>query len=151
MCRTAVIGVGNVLMGDEGIGVRALELLEREPLPEGVELFDGGTAFHALIGELERFDKWVIVDAVQGDGSPGTIYRLGLEEIAGDHGAEGPLMSFHDLGVRQVVGWAGLIHRAAHEIVLVGIEPAHIRPSRDLSPTLQMKLCAVVQAVLREL
>lgn len=151
VARTAVIGLGNVLMSDEGAGVRALEALEPGSLPEGVELFDGGTAFHVLIGELEGFDRWVIVDAVRGDGPPGTIYRLDLDEIARDNAADGSYLSVHDLGVRQVVRWAHLIHRTPDDIVLIGVEPARITPSMDLSPTLQRRLPALAQAVLNEL
>ena len=81
MKRIAVVGVGNILMGDEGIGVKVVEELRKERLPEGVELFDGGTAFHVLVDDLIDFDKLIIVDAVLGGESPGTIYRFEFGEL----------------------------------------------------------------------
>ena len=76
MARTAVVGVGNILMGDEGAGVRAVEQLLRQALPDEVELYDGGTAFHALIGELAPFVDRVNIDLdIPGSLSP----KLGME------------------------------------------------------------------------
>lgn len=102
------MGVGNILMGDEGIGVKAVEALRKKDLPGSVELFDGGTAFHSLIGELEGFDKLVIVDAVKGRKSSGTIYRFELEDL--DLRLLGEIerkkkttLSLHDVGILETL------------------------------------------------
>ena len=109
--KTAVIGVGNILMGDEGIGVRAIQALEHESLPKDVTLIDGGTAFPALAGDLTDYSKLIIVDAVNGGASPGTIYRFQLEEIlkgqsqtqsepsTPSRNTGAGILSLHDLGV----------------------------------------------------
>ena len=149
--RTAVIGVGNVLMGDEGIGVRVVEALGQRGLPPGVELLDGGTAFHALTGELTEFDKLVIVDAVKGGGTPGTVYRFGLEELEKCETVVMAALSLHEVGVLETLKLERLVGQIPDEIVFIGVEPQRIEPSTKLSPVLQKKLPLAVQAVLEEL
>lgn len=147
--RIAVVGIGNILMGDEGVGVKVVEELRREKLPEGVELFDAGTAFHALIGELVEFDKLVIVDAVKGGEPPGTIYRFELEEI--ENKGTGPGLSLHEVGVMETLILERLVHRIPERIVFIGIEPMRIELSVELSPVLKGKLPELVRLVLEEL
>lgn len=160
MCprKTAVVGVGNLLMGDDGIGVRVIQALEREPLPRDVALFDGGTAFHALTGELASYQKWIIVDAVNGGGLPGEIYRLEWEQDLKGAQPFGPV-SLHDLGVIEALMLERLTDRAAptprfsdvSEVVIVGVEPERVELSLELSPTLESQLPRLLQTVRREL
>jgi hydrogenase maturation protease len=168
--KTAVVGVGNILMGDEGIGVRIVQALEQEPLPEGAALFDGGTAFHELIGELAVFQKWIIVDAVNGGEPPGAIYRLELQEIldgirqnagSSDPGSVqnlGPV-SLHDIGVIEALMLERFVDSYSSrprfldvtEVVILGIEPESVELSLELSPTLERLLPLLLQAVRDEL
>ena len=149
MKRVAVVGVGNILMGDEGIGVRAVEELKRERLPEEVQLFDGGTAFHALVDELIEFDKLIIVDAVMGGEPPGTIYRLEFKELEGM--SADMTLSLHDVGVMETLILEKLTRRIPEEIVFIGIEPERIEFSMELSPTMREKLPDLVEKVLDEI
>jgi hydrogenase maturation protease len=161
--KTAVVGVGNLLMGDEGIGVRVIQALEQEPLPKGVALFDGGTAFHALTGELAAFKKWIIVDAVNGGGPPGEIYRVAWEQILQGINARGSVhdlaVSLHDLGVVETLMLERFVDQVSphprfsdvSEIVIVGIEPESVALSLELSPTVRAKLPLLLQAVRDEL
>jgi hydrogenase maturation protease len=166
--KTAIIGVGNILMGDEGIGVRAIQALEHESLPQDVTLIDGGTAFPAMAGDLTDYSKLIIVDAVNGGASPGTIYRLQLDEILegqrqtqSDRSMPGSetgagMVSLHDLGVIEALVLERF-HRdvrgqAAHdEVVIVGIEPENVALSMELSATIESRLPQLLQAVLDEL
>jgi len=178
--KTAVVGVGNVLMADDGIGVQAVWALERQTLPNGIELFDGGTAFQALAGQLTGFHKLIIVDAVHGGDSPGTIYRFGLEEILGEKKrTQAPprslgTLSLHDVGVIEALMLERLAestspgrvlslskdralslskgHAAAdsRSTIIIGIEPAQVKPSMELSPTLRQRLPVLVQTILEE-
>ena len=164
--RTAVVGVGNILMGDEGIGVRAIEAIEPKSLPEGTELFDGGTAFYALTGELANFDKLVIVDAVNGGQPAGTIYRLELKEILEGARQDGTSrhssLSLHDVGVIEALMLERLAEQTSSaprqanglssaEVVIIGVEPARVELSMELSPTLKERLPTLVQIILGEL
>ena len=162
--RTAIVGVGNVLMADDGIGVQAVWELERQSLPDGIELLDGGTAFPSLAGQLAGFHKLIIVDAVRGGALPGTIFRFKLEDILDKQGrskapARSPgAFSLHDLGVIEAL----LLERLAASTspsraatawgstVFIGIEPAMVEPSMELSPTLRQRLPVLVQTILEE-
>jgi len=146
--RIAVVGVGNILMGDEGIGVRVVEELCRKDLPERVELFDGGTAFHALAAQLESFDKLIVVDAVKGGKPPGTLYRFEAGELAETRRT---MLSLHDLGVVETLLIEQVLHRMPEEIVLIGAEPEAIELSMELSPCLQDKLPGLIEMVLKEI
>jgi hydrogenase maturation protease len=148
---TAIVGVGNILMGDEGIGVRTVEALAQESLPEGVTLYDGGTAFYVLSGELADFHKLVIVDAVNGDQPPGTMYRFVLEDIKGGAERTGVSFSLHDIGVIESLRLERLVYRIPEQVVFIGIEPERVELSMELSPRIASKLPALVHAILGEL
>ena len=159
----AIVGIGNILMGDEGIGVRTIEALQVQTLPPGTGLFDGGTAFQALTGELESFERLIVVDAIYGGKPPGTIYRFDLEELLESTedtdrtpGYPG-FVSLHDIGVLETLTLERLVERTSGlqrmpaNVTIVGIEPARIELSMELSPTLKKRLPALVQTVLGEL
>ncbi|HID11783.1 MAG TPA: hydrogenase maturation protease [Candidatus Latescibacteria bacterium] len=146
MTYTAVVGVGNVLMGDEGVGIWVAEELRRTKLPEEVVVFDGGIALLDLLGEVEGFDRLVIVDAMWGDGPPGAIYRLGRDELR----SGGTGFSLHEMGVVGALEVGRLTYRVPEEVVLIGIEPERIGPGMELSRTLQKRLPDIVRAVMRE-
>ncbi|MFP3946925.1 MAG: hydrogenase maturation protease, partial [Archaeoglobaceae archaeon] len=74
--KIAVIGIGNILLGDEGVGVRIVEELRKSDLPENVEVHDGATSGIALLNFLVDKDKVIIVDAVKGGEEPGTVYQF---------------------------------------------------------------------------
>jgi hydrogenase maturation protease len=137
-------------MGDEGIGVRVVEALRERALPAEVEIFDGGTAFYALTGVLADFDRLVIVDAVEGGGVPGTVYRFGLGALEGCETAAMPALSLHDMSVIQALKLEQLVGRIPEEVVFVGVEPCRMEPSTELSPLLEEKLPTVVRAVLEQ-
>ena len=148
MTKVAVVGVGNILMGDEGIGVKAVNALKKSELSEETKIFDAGTAFYALINELVKFDKLIIVDAVRNECSPGTIYRFGLKEIK-----EKPerLLSLHEVGVVETLMLESLVSTVPEEIVFIGIEPEKIEPSMELSPVIKGKLPELVQMIIKEI
>jgi len=146
--RIAVVGVGNILMGDDGVGVRAVEELRRENLPAQVTLFDAGTAFPTFFYQLVHFDKLIVIDAVKGGGAAGTVYRFGLEEVQGN---DRVLLSLHDLGIVETLLLQRLIDESAEEIVFFGLEPARVQPSLKLSLTVKAKLRQLVDMVLQEL
>jgi hydrogenase maturation protease len=99
MDTTAVIGIGNVLMSDEGAGIEVVgELQERldevEVGPDEVEIIDAGTCIFTSMPRLDRFDRLIVVDCVRGGREAGTLYRFGLEDIEG----AARTVSLHDMG-----------------------------------------------------
>ena len=73
---TLILGIGNILMGDEGVGVEVVRRLEAQPLPEGVECLDGGTGSFVLLGPMQSAARVILVDATADGAPPGTITRL---------------------------------------------------------------------------
>ncbi|MBC7189382.1 hydrogenase maturation protease, partial [Candidatus Aerophobetes bacterium] len=91
-----VVGVGNILLGDEGIGVHVLKELEKKKLPDNVELLDLGVSSFSLLSHIEGKKKIIIIDAVKAEGAPGSVYRLSIEDI---YREEERFFSLHEIGI----------------------------------------------------
>jgi hydrogenase maturation protease len=100
-----VLGVGNVLMGDEGIGVHAIAHLEKEAIPPGVTLLDGGTGGFHLLGLFEEYDPIIFIDATM-DGRPAGTVTLIHPKFASDFPKT---LSAHDIGLRDLLESATLL------------------------------------------
>jgi hydrogenase maturation protease len=140
-----VVGIGNVLLRDEGIGCHVVHALKRVPLPD-VELIDGGTCPDALdlLGDV---DKLIIVDAVKGGGVPGQIYRFRPEDITPE---QKPALSLHDTSLIDCLKLIRLCHNIG-ETVIIGVEPRELSWGLELSPELQEKMPRIMDAILEEL
>lgn len=150
----AVIGIGNVLMGDDAAGVRVIEslreLVTREPdvLPPGTRLVDGGTTGLDLLGVVADCDGLVIVDAVRLGGPTGTVVRLRHDAI---QAWRVPDFRAPAGGIDELLAVAGLMGWLPDALVLVGIEAAGIDPGMELSRPVREALPAAVDAVRDEL
>ena len=140
-----VLGIGNVLLRDEGIGCHVVRALEEIPLP-GVEILDGGTCPDVL-QLLEDADKLIVVDAVKGGGMPGQIYRFHLDDIALE---QKPFLSLHDMGLVDSLMLTKLWHSIG-ETLIIGVEPKEIEWGLELSPELQEKVPHIVELILAEI
>jgi len=146
--KIALIGVGNILMGDEGAGIRVIEKLEKMGVPDNVTLFDAGTWFLDIVSELSDFDKVIIVDTTRGGGSPGTIYRFGLDDISSKGGSS---ISLHDFGVIESLNIERLVNRLPEDIVFYGIEPERITISLELSPRVEGVIDRLIEKLMDEI
>src|SRR5689334_7977742 len=116
--RTVVLGVGNLVMSDEGLGVRCVEHLQRSgALPAEVAIIDGGTSTNELLGELEDLDLLVIVDAVAGGGSPGSLVRLESDRIPA---AFSNKLLPHQHGINDLLATLQFLGRAPRRVVVLG-------------------------------
>lgn len=143
MARRLVLGIGNVLMGDEGVGVHAIEYLQRESWPADVELVDGGTGGFHLLDYLSAKEPLVMIDATF-DGKPvGTVTTL-RPKYARDFPRA---LSAHDIGLRDLVEAAQLTG-ALPDVHLIAVSIGIIRPMEMvLSPMVEAALPAVALAV----
>ena len=144
-----VVGIGNALLRDEGIGCHVVRALKRIPLPD-VEMIDGGTC-PDMLSSLEDVDKLIIVDAVKGGGTPGQIYRFHLKDITLE---QKPFLSLHDMGLVDNLMCMQLWHPdkiGIGEAVIVGVEPKETNWGLELSPELQEKVPQIIDAILAEL
>jgi hydrogenase maturation protease len=143
-----VLGLGNILLSDEGVGVRVVESMERMNLPHGVELFDGATAGLDLLDAIAGRRKVIVIDAMQGDLGPGTVLRLGPEDLASP---AGPGLSLHEVGLLEALAAAGRLGIAPEEVVILGVKPKDCSYGLALSPEIESLLPKVAEAVLAEL
>lgn len=140
-----VVGIGNVLLKDEGIGCHVVHALGEADLSD-VEIIDGGTSLD-VPQVSEDADKLIIVDAVKGGGMPGQIYRFHIEDISLE---QKPLLSLHDMSLIDSLKLMQLWHNIG-EAVIIGIEPKDIGWGLELSPELQEEIPRIIDAILAEL
>ena len=145
--KVIIIGVGNLILRDEGVGVHAVRALEEQSLPPRVEVIDGGTDTMALLPVFQEAERIIVIDALRGGEKPGTIYRLTPDDLMGE--TERPL-SLHQVGLLEVLGMARQLGGEPH-VVIIGIEPKEIAWGMELTPEVQAKLPRVVDAVFEEL
>jgi hydrogenase maturation protease len=140
-----VLGVGNILLKDEGIGCHVVQALEKIPLPD-VKVVDGGTC-PDVVQFLDDADKLIVVDAAKGGGIPGQVYRFHLDDI---FLGEKPFLSLHDMGLADNLMLTKLVHNVG-ETVIIGIEPKEIDWGLELSPELQERIPQIIELILAEL
>jgi len=147
--QVLVLGIGNILLQDEGIGVHVVrELQRRYQIPAGVEILDGGTAGMSLLDDLMDQEYMIIVDAVHTGEPPGTVVRLADEAV--------PVflqqrISPHQLGLSEVLAALVLTDKKPPHLVLIGIVPEAMELSLELTATIEQKLDLLVNKVVSEL
>jgi len=147
--EVTLIGLGNLLLRDEGIGIHAIRALEARYLaPPGLKILDGGTAGLDLLPYIEDRDRVLFVDAVNFRKEPGYIGVLENQEI--------PAMftykdSLHHLGLVDLLAAAQLLDVAPREVCLIGIQPHIIETGLELSELLQAKLPLLLACILARL
>jgi hydrogenase maturation protease len=140
---TLVLGIGNLLMGDEGVGVRAVERLQREAWPAGVTVVDGGTGGFHLLEYLQDFAPIVMIDATM-DGRPAGTVGVLRPKYASDFPRA---LTAHDIGLRDLVESAVLLGPLP-DITLVTVSIAEIKSMvMTLSPDVEAALPAVADLV----
>ena len=134
--RILIMGVGNVLMGDEGVGVHAVRLLERRAWPAGVSLLDGGTGGFHLLSHVGGCDVLVMVDATLDSRPPGTV-----SVIEPRYASDFPkALSAHDIGLKDLVDSAAMLDMLP-KVLLITVSVAELQPMQmTLSPEVEASL-----------
>ncbi|AGG05767.1 MULTISPECIES: HyaD/HybD family hydrogenase maturation endopeptidase [Dehalococcoides] len=143
-----VLGTGNILLSDEGAGVRCVERLSRFPVPEDVELYDGGTAAMDLLDVISGREKMFILDAVHGGDEPGMIYRFRPEDIKTQPKID---ISFHQMGLMEILNLAKYHDAMPKDIIIYGIQPGSMAPGFELTPAVDKAVNRVVEMMKEEL
>ncbi len=149
MKHTLVLGLGNPLLGDEGIGVRVVEELSGLELPDGVEVAEGGTAGVGLIGLMEGYQRVIVVDAADMGQPPGRVVRFTPSE-AQFKMAETRL-SLHQIGLGEALALAEALEVAPAEVVIIGVQPGRIAGRVGLSPEVERAIPQISKMVLASL
>lgn len=147
--KTLILGVGNLLLADEGIGIRVVERLDQLfQLPENVETLDGGTLGMDLLYHLEGVKNLLIVDAVETGQPPGSVIRLEGEDVPAHMSIK---MSPHQVGVPDMLFAAKLRDMYPEQIALLGVQPERIETTLELSPVVAAQLDSLVEQVSAQL
>lgn len=147
--KILVIGMGNVLMQDEGVGVRAVEELEnRYIIPEGVTLIDGGTTGMELFEPIRHCDQLVIADAINTGGAYGTLERIVNDEIPAFFQTK---LSNHQLGLSDLLALLTLKGEKPEHVAIIGMVPHSLEQKLGLTPEAEAGLDSMILMLVIEL
>ena len=147
--RITVLGVGNILFADEGVGVRVVERLqERYEFPDNVLILDGGVLGLGLLGFMVDSDDLVVVDTVKYGNPPGTLYRLEGDEVPKRFLDK---TSIHEVDFLEALTACEALDKVP-KTVIIGVEPQDIESlSIELTPTIAKQVDPIIAMVLKEL
>jgi hydrogenase maturation protease len=146
--KIIILGIGNLLLSDEGVGVHVAHELMKMDLPEEVSVVEGGTDGFRLIDIITEADRLIVIDAVKGDSAPGSIYRFDIDEVK--NVSSGFKTSVHQIGILEVIHLSGLIGKTPRTTV-IGIEPKSIEMSMELSPEIRSKVPRIIELIKEEI
>lgn len=148
-----VIGIGNILCSDEGVGVHVARELERMKLPPNVGVFDCGTSGIAVLEAMDGADKAIIVDAVSSGGEPGTVNLYTIEDLVRMDDRLLKLVSLHQLDFIATLRLAELTnaYRIPREVIIIGVEAKSLECSMELSNEVRKAVPKVIEAIIREI
>lgn len=145
---TMVLGLGNLVHSDDGVGVHLIDRLLEDPrVPSGVELLDGGTHGLNLLSRISGLRRLLVIDAVDVGQAPGTVVRIEGAALKGLPGKP----SVHQLGFADLMTALQLIGGAPEEIVVLGVQPLSTEWSPDLTPPVRAAMEPLAAAVIGQL
>ncbi|MFH1703586.1 MAG: HyaD/HybD family hydrogenase maturation endopeptidase [Nitrospirota bacterium] len=146
--KIVILGVGNLLLSDEGVGVHVANELMKMDLPPEVSVVEGGTDGFRLLNVITEADRLIVIDAVKGDAEPGSIYCFDIDEVKSC--PSGFKTSVHQIGILEVIDLSGLIGKTPRTTVF-GIEPKSLEMSMELSPEVKSKIPRLIELIFEEL
>ena len=155
--RILVLGLGNILLRDEGVGVHVAEQLQKQTLPGNVEIVDGGTASLDVFLLTQGIDKLVVIDAVRAGKKPGTIYKAWLKAAELDKLAlifgqdRESKISLHQVGLIDALACAEKMNCAPKRIVIIGVEAGEVDCGLELTEKVKQRIPEIINIVLEEI
>ncbi len=143
-----VLGIGNILLHDEGIGVYMVEQMQKEGARDDVEFLDGGTAGADLLDHICDRQKVVIVDAVDADVVPGVIMRFTPDDLAFNTNQS---ISLHEFGIAETLAMARQLNCEPKQVVIIGIKPKDLNSGVGLSDEIKKVVPQIIGAVSAEI
>ncbi len=144
-----MLGVGNLLLTDEGFGVHVVTELKRRYVFAGdVQLLDGGTVGLGLLNFLLGTEKLIILDAIEGQAEPGTVFKFTGTDVQVYFDNK---ISLHELGVKELLTSLEVCGSKVDEVVIIGVQPVSLELGLELTPLLAACMDAVMTAVIAQL
>ena len=144
-----ILGLGNLLQTDDGVGCHVAEMLLQRELPDEIEVMDGGTPGVGLVNLLEGRQRVIIIDAAGLQAEPGTIKRFGADQVTLTGSAD--RFSLHRSGVADALALARTLNITLPDIVFFGVQPERIEWGQTLSESVLVAVEKVVDAILNEM
>jgi len=147
--RVVILGVGNTIRADEGIGVHVVDALERDyALPEGVMAIDGGTSSMEMLDDLSNLDFLLVIDAVNDGKPPGALIRLAGDDVPVFFRRN---LSPHGIGLSDVLAALEFLGASPKETLILGMQPVSMDLSMELTPEAAARVPELVAQVVAEL
>lgn len=144
-----VLGIGNIVLLDEGFGVRAAEALDAAyEMPDNVQILDGGTLGMELMRFIPGTQKLLIIDSINGGAEPGTIFRFTDREVMEHFNDK---LSAHEVGIQDVLAFLKVTGHEIPKVVVIGAQPYKLGAGVDLSPEMEQLLPRMVELAVKEL
>lgn len=148
MAKTVVLGVGNILLSDEGFGVRVAEALsQRFRFPDAVEVLDGGTLGIELMRFLDGAERLILIDAIHGS-EPGSFRIIQGDDVRLYFQEK---VSLHEMGIQEVLASLVVMEKPIAEIVVIGVVPQSLEIGLDLTPLVASRIDEATDSVIRQL
>jgi len=146
--RIIILGTGNLLLKDEGIGVHVIQRMEKLDLPDNVKLVDGGTAGINLPHLIAGADKMIVIDCTDAEDEPGAIFRFTPADV--ETPRRSVTTSFHQITLLEALEFAYPDGKKP-ETVIIGVQPKEIEWGMELTPEVEKVVPDVIEIVLKEL
>jgi hydrogenase maturation protease len=146
-CPVLIVGIGNILLRDEGFGPHVIKELQKMELPSYVELLDGGTAGADLLDFICDRRKVIVIDAIAADVEPGSILRMAASDFTGNLQQN---VSLHELGLIEALLMAKQLGCAPKEVVIFGVKPEDISCGTELTEKITKAVPKVIELTLNE-
>jgi hydrogenase maturation protease len=145
--RVLILGVGNLLLSDEGIGVHVAQRMMHMELPPEVHVVEGGTDGFGLVNVILEADRMILIDAIKGGGQPGSLYRFDIDDCP-------PYpdlfkTSVHQISILEVINLSSLIG-STPQTTIIGVEPHCLDMGMELSPQIEAKIPKIIQMIQEE-
>ncbi len=145
--KITVLGIGNLLLRDEGVGIHAIEALKKESLPDNVELVDGAAGGFDLMPIVENCDKLIVIDAIKTNEEPGAVYQFDPQEIEVQRDTS---VSLHDVDFFHLLDYMRK-HKRVPQVQMITIVPHTMEMGMELSDIVKAKIPKIVSLVLQEI
>ena len=143
-----ILGVGNELLSDEGVGIHAIKELQKKGLPSEIEVLEGGTDGFGLLNIITSTEHLIVIDSLKGGGKPGSIYRFHIDDAPSCPDLF--KTSVHQIGILEVINLSSLIGNTP-DTVVIGVEPKELKTGMTLSPEIKKKIPRIIELVLEEI
>jgi len=147
--KVTVLGIGNILLQDEGFGVKVVEQLTRRfTFPADVQILDGGTLGMELMRFIAGTEKLILVDAISGNQPPGAQYEFKNDQVKAYFKEK---VSMHELGIQDVLAVLEVLEQPIEDIVVLGVQPESLDIGLDLTPLIAAQLASIEAKIIAQL